>query len=78
MSEVTNGELLKDIHEKVIRFDQWRESVDEKLDVVAEVFKPNGVCSKARSAISGVKVQVGIQWVVLLALLTYLIIRQVA
>ena len=78
MSELSNGKLLKEIHEKVVRLDEWKESVNNKLDIVTDVFKPNGLCSKTRAALSNIKVQVGIQWAVLFAMLVYLVIKQVA
>ena len=78
MSEMKNGKLLKEIHEKVIRLDQWRESVDEKLDVVADIFKPDGAWVKAIKTISNVKVQLGAQWAILILVFTYLIIKQIS
>ena len=78
MSELSNGKLLKEIHDMVIRLDEWRGTVDKRLNSITDVFKPDGICSKARSSMSNIKVQVGIQWVILFALLVYLVLRQVS
>ena len=57
-----NGELLRDIHEKVSKSEQWQVDADKKWDEMAKFMRPDGVCEKARHRINRIATQVGFQW----------------
>lgn len=48
MSEVSNGQLLKEIHNMVITLNERTQNMKEQIDKITPIFQPNGVCDKSR------------------------------
>jgi hypothetical protein len=74
--EISNGKLLREIHERVIRLDEWRKTADEKLDELNGIFKQNGICNKARNKLTGLSVRAKIHEGIIIILLIYLVIAK--
>ena len=73
---MSNGKMLQEIYERVVRLDEWRVSMDKKIDTINEVFKPDGVCSKSRGRIDSVFSHVKVQWWFLGGLVVVLVVKQ--
>ena len=74
--ELTNGKMLKEIFERVVRLDERQANMDGKLDNINEVFKPDGLCSKSRGRINSMFSHIKIQWWLLGSLVIFLVVRQ--
>ena len=48
MSELNNGQLLKEIHNMVITLNERTKNIKEQFDKITPIFQPNGVCDKSR------------------------------
>jgi len=48
MSELNNGQLLKEIHKLITTLDERTKNIKEQLDNVTPIFQPNGICDKSR------------------------------
>ncbi len=57
--------------------EEWRKGVDEKLDHISETldtaFNPEGFCSRARGKIGWLATMIGIQWLLLAAIIVAII-----
>ena len=62
MSELNNGQLLKEIHDRVIRLDEQMVAASESLKGIAQIFAPNGTCDKSRRRVDSIASHIKIQW----------------
>ena len=70
-----NGKILKEIYERVVRLDEWRVSVDKKIDGICEIFKPDGTYAKSGKRIESAFSHIKIQWYLLGALFVAYVVR---
>ena len=68
-----NGDLLKDIHAKVSKSEQWQIEADKKLEKIMKHVEPGGICEKARSRIGKIATQVGFQWGILVLIVAAIV-----